>query len=75
MKVRGREGGLLQGKCSEIIVQRWGRGGRDRRRAFCVEGHGFEGCSFRKLSFYVEKEPVKSEGRKDEQRPGCGGRP
>lgn len=75
MKVRGREEGFRRANGSEIIVQRWGRGGRDRRRAFCVEGHGFEGCSFRKLSFYVEKEPVKSEGRNDEQRPGCGRRP
>lgn len=41
-----------------------------------VERHGFEGYWFRKLrSFYVEKVPVESEGRKDEQGSGYGCKP
>lgn len=45
----------------DIIIQSWRRGGEDRKVHF-LEGHGFEGCCFRKLrSFYVE-DPVESEG-------------
>lgn len=40
-----------------------------------LEGHGFEGCCVRKLrNFYIQKEALESEGRKDEWRAGWGHR-